>query len=96
VGGRPAIFLGPFAVDPAWRSRGLGAALVARAGEAARDAGHDAILLVGDAPYFEPLGFRVVEPGRVRLPGPVDARRLLACSLTPGGGEALEGDVVPG
>src|ERR1700722_12832571 len=34
IGDRPAVFLGPFAVDQAWRSRGLGAALIGRACEA--------------------------------------------------------------
>jgi predicted N-acetyltransferase YhbS len=36
------------------------------------------VLLVGDAPYYAPLGFRQVPAGRLRLPGPVDPRRLLA------------------
>jgi len=94
IGGAPAIFLGPFAVDPAFRSQGLGAALIQRACEAARAAGHAAILLVGDAPYFGPLGFTPVPAGRVRLPGPVDPRRLLIRALTPGGAEGLTGDVV--
>jgi predicted N-acetyltransferase YhbS len=91
IGGRAAIFLGPFAVDPSWRGRGLGAALIRRACEAAKDAGHDVVLLVGDALYFAPLGFRPVEPGRIRLPGPVDPRRVLTRALTPHGADGLEG-----
>lgn len=79
IGGAPAVFLGPFAVDPAWRSRGLGAALIERAVQAARDSGHGMILLVGDAPYFAPLGFRPAPDAR--LPGPVDQRRVLALPL---------------
>ncbi|MDR3509416.1 MAG: N-acetyltransferase [Caulobacteraceae bacterium] len=96
VGDRPVVFLGPFAVDPAWRSRGLGAALIAKACAAATEAGHDAILLVGDAPYFGPLGFDPVPKGQVVLPGPVDARRILTHSLKPGAGEGLSGLVKAG
>jgi predicted N-acetyltransferase YhbS len=77
IGAAPAVLLGPFAVDEAWRSRGLGAALIQRACEAAEASGHAVILLVGDAPYFEPLGFQVVPPGRVVMPGPVDPARVM-------------------
>jgi predicted N-acetyltransferase YhbS len=96
IGGRPAIFLGPFAVEGAWRSRGLGGALIRKACLAAQAAGHAAILLVGDAPYFEPLGFQVVERGRIVMPGPVDPRRLLLRALTPTGADDLEGLVTRG
>ena len=93
IGETPAIFLGPIAVDPSWRSRGLGAALVMRACEATREAGHHLILLVGDPPFFNPLGFSQVPPGRLVMPGPVDPPRLLARALTPGADQGLEGVV---
>lgn len=96
VGGRPAVFLGPIAVDPAWRHHGLGGALVERACEAAQDAGHDLILLVGDLPFFGPHGFEMLPPNRVSLPGPADPRRVLARALKPGALEGLEGRVEPG
>lgn len=88
IGAAPAVFLGPIAVDPAWRRRGLGALLVERACEAAGKAGDPLVLLVGDALFFEPLGFQRVPPGRVILPGPVDLRRLLWRASSP---EALDG-----
>ena len=91
VGERPVVFLGPIAVEPSWRSRGLGAALVRKACEATQGAGHDLILLVGDPPFFGPLGFSMVPPGRVVMPGPVDPRRLLSRALTPGAEAGLEG-----
>ncbi len=96
VGGRPVVFLGPIAVDPAWRHHGLGGALVERACEAAQAAGHDLILLVGDLPFFGPHGFEMVPPNRVILPGPADPRRVLARALKPGALEGLEGRVEPG
>jgi predicted N-acetyltransferase YhbS len=93
IGAAPAVLLGPFAVDEAWRSRGLGAALIAHACEAARAAGHTVILLVGDAPYFEPLGFAVAPPRRLVMPGPVDPGRLMLCELKPGAAADLSGPV---
>jgi predicted N-acetyltransferase YhbS len=91
VGESPAILLGPFAVDPDYRRQGLGAALIARACEAAAETGHAVIVLVGDPPYFGPLGFEVAP--KVTLPGPVDPRRVMARALKPGAGAALEGAV---
>jgi predicted N-acetyltransferase YhbS len=91
VGDRPLVFLGPIAVDVAWRSHGLGAALVRKACAATAAAGHDLILLVGDPPFFGPLGFEMVPPGRVVMPGPVDPRRLLAKALVPGAEAGLAG-----
>lgn len=77
VGEAHAVFLGPLAVDTDQRSSGVGGLLVERACEAARAAGEAAVLLVGDGPYFARFGF-AAEPAReVRMPGPVDQRRVL-------------------
>ena len=93
IGGAPAVFLGPFAVDPDARSNGLGAALIVKACDEARQAGHGAVLLVGDASFFSPLGFETVPPGRIQMPGPVDPRRVLWRALKPGGTDTLAGAV---
>jgi predicted N-acetyltransferase YhbS len=82
VGEADALLLGPIAVDADYRSHGLGAALVRRACEVADAAGFSHIVLVGDEPFFGPLGFSVARG--VALPGPVDPRRVLA--RTTGGG----------
>lgn len=91
IGGRPALLLGPFAVQPEFRSQGLGAALIVRACEAAAAAGHALIVLVGDMPYFGPLGFEIAP--RVTMPGPVDARRVLVRAFVAGALAGLEGPV---
>ncbi|HEY2706697.1 MAG TPA: N-acetyltransferase [Caulobacteraceae bacterium] len=80
VGDTPAILLGPIVVDPDYRSHGLGAALVERCCAVAADAGHALIVLVGDVPFFGPLGFAMA-PGVV-MPGPVDQRRVLVRALS--------------
>ncbi|MBL8773148.1 MAG: N-acetyltransferase [Phenylobacterium sp.] len=76
VGDQPIVFLGPLAVEESERRSGLGAMLVERACEASRAAGEAAVVLVGDLPYFQRVGFEVA-PG-VDLPGPVDPKRVLS------------------
>ena len=86
--GRPALLLGPLAVDQRSRGRGIGAALMRRTMAAAQRRGHSAVLLVGDAPYYERFGFSADKMGALWLPGPCERHRLLGCELVPG---ALDG-----
>ncbi|MGH6768935.1 MAG: GNAT family N-acetyltransferase [Xanthobacteraceae bacterium] len=85
---RPALLLGPVAVDPDWRGRGVGTALVERALRDADRLGHRAILLVGDAPYYGRFGFSTGKTGALWLPGPFERHRLLGRELAAG---ALDG-----
>jgi len=91
--GTPAVLLGPITIDPAFQSKGIGGALMRRSMEAARDRGHQLIMLVGDAPYYERFGFKVVPPGRLQLPGPVDPGRLLVAELVEGAFDGVSGPV---
>jgi predicted N-acetyltransferase YhbS len=85
---RPALLLGPLAVDDAWRGLGIGADLMRRATEAAQELGHIAILLVGDAPYYARFGYSAEKTGALWMPGPYERERLLGLELDPG---ALDG-----
>jgi predicted N-acetyltransferase YhbS len=96
IGDSPAVLLGPFAVEDAWRSQGLGAQLIEAACEAAEAAGVGVVLLVGDAPYFGKFGFETAPHGRAVLPGPVDGGRVLWRALRPGALEGVEGAVRAG
>ncbi len=93
IGETPAVLLGPFAVDDAWRHRGLGSDLIRRACDAAQEAGHGIILLVGDDTFFIKLGFEPIARGRVTLPGPADSRRVLWRALKAGATDGVEGRV---
>jgi predicted N-acetyltransferase YhbS len=88
VPGRPALLLGPLAVDPAHRNRGIGSTLMRHAIARARLAGHRAILLVGDARYHGRFGFTAATTGELWMPGRFERDRLLALELKP---EALTG-----
>jgi predicted N-acetyltransferase YhbS len=85
--GRPALLLGPLAVHPDHRSRGIGAALMQRALAEAAQRGHAAVLLVGDAAYYSRFGFIADSTRALRLAG-ADPARLLAVELKP---DALRG-----
>ncbi len=91
VGEAPMFFLGPLAVDPDAQHHGLGAALTRDAVTACRVVGGGGVILVGAAPFFQPLGFSRVPPNRVTLPGPVDPARLLWIELRPGGLDKVAG-----
>ena len=101
IGGVPGLLLGPLAVLPAYKNNGIGKALVrhsvaaAKAGMAA--SGYKLVLLVGDEPYYGPLGFkRAVPPGALSLPGPVDPYRLLLAELEDGAAGKAHGAVTSG
>jgi predicted N-acetyltransferase YhbS len=85
---RPALLLGPLAVDPARQGLGIGGSLMRAALARAAALGHAAVLLVGDAPYYERFGFSRTCARALWLPGPYDPGRFLGLELLPG---SLEG-----
>lgn len=93
IEGRAALLLGPLAVEAALRGDGIGRALVARACEAAAEAGHALVLLVGDESYYGPLGFSAAPAQLARLPGPVNQGRVLVRPLIAGVERGLAGTV---
>jgi predicted N-acetyltransferase YhbS len=84
IGETPAWLLGPLIVEPVFRSRGIGEALVNASLEGARAAGGKLAILVGDESYYGRMGFKPTPPGQIFMPGPVDPARLLHCELAPG------------
>ena len=81
---RPALLLGPLAVDAGMREAGIGAGLVNTAIAHALQLGHRAILLVGAPAYYHRFGFTSAQTGALWLPGPSDPERLLALELVSG------------
>ncbi len=76
IGADIGLLLGPLAVHPDMQGRGVGQALMAASLATINAARFPFTLLVGDLPYYEKAGFAIA-PAVVRLPGPVDAARLL-------------------
>jgi len=73
--------LGPLAVRPSHKNLGIGRELVRIAIEAARLTASEGVILVGDPPYYMPLGFEKVAYGALEFPGPVDPGRVLVVPL---------------
>ena len=81
AGGKSLLLLGPLAVDTAVEGQGVGSALMRHAITRAKDLGHGAIVLVGDAPYYQRFGFSADKTGGLMMPGPVERHRLLGLEL---------------
>lgn len=92
--GRPALLLGPLAVARSHGCLGLGTRLVCEALYRALVVGHDAVLLVGDAPYYERFGFEQCFTEKLTMPGYVDKQRFLGLELAPGALANAAGRVV--
>jgi len=93
IGEARALLLGPLTVEPPFRDRGVGQALIARALEQARAKGHRLVILVGDEPYYGKCGFKRIPSGRVTMPGPVDPERLLVAELRDGAFDGIAGAI---
>jgi predicted N-acetyltransferase YhbS len=93
IGETPTLLLGPLAILPELRGKGIGISLMQRGTEEARARGHESVILVGDVPYYSKVGFVQIPPRRISMPGPVDPARLLGLSLKPGALEKLSGEV---
>jgi predicted N-acetyltransferase YhbS len=95
IGETKALLLGPLTVEPAFRERGVGQALIERALEEAKAKGHGIVILVGDEAYYGKCGFKPIPPGRATMPGPVDPARLLVAELADGAFDGVSGAIRP-
>jgi predicted N-acetyltransferase YhbS len=95
IGDTKALLLGPLTVEPAFRERGVGYALIERALAQAKTKSHRLVVLVGDEPYYGKAGFKPIPKGRAIMPGPVDPARLLVCELVEGAFDGVSGPIRP-
>ena len=93
IGETAALLLGPLTVEPPFRRRGIGLALMQSALAAGKRKGHRLVVLVGDEPYYAKAGFRRVPKGQARMPGPVDPERLLVAELVDGAFAGVAGPI---
>ncbi|MBP1848985.1 GNAT family N-acetyltransferase [Rhizobium halophytocola] len=90
-----ALLLGPLAVDPALEGKGVGSALMRAAITEAKKRGHGAVLLVGDAAYYERFGFFADKARHLVMPGPFARERFLGLELSAGHLDGAVGVIVP-
>ncbi|WP_430912960.1 GNAT family N-acetyltransferase [Methylobacterium sp. sgz302541] len=93
--GRPALLLGPLAVDPAIQRQGLGTVMMHAVLGRAEARGHGAVLLVGDAPYYARFGFEPGLAAGLAMPGPFERERFLGLELRAGALEGASGILRP-
>lgn len=82
-GSRPALLLGPIAVEPRLKGIGIGRALMHASLAMARARGHRLVLLVGDAAYYGQFGFVPAAPLGFVMPHE-QPHRLQALELAAG------------
>src|SRR5215831_4810783 len=95
IGETAALLLGPLTVEPPFRQRGIGRALIERALAATRAGGHRLVVLVGDESVYRRSGFKRIQKGTVIIPGPVDPARLLVAELVDGAFAGVAGAMRP-
>ena len=68
---------------PEFQGLGIGSGLIEAAMDRAEDAGHDAVILVGDPEYYARFGFTADATAGLLMPGRVERRRFLAREFAP-------------
>lgn len=94
--GRAVLLLGPLAVLPELQGSGLGGRLMRQALNRASVAGHEAVVLVGDAAYYGRFGFSATLTGALDMPGAFARDRLLALELVDGSLAGARGELRAG
>ena len=81
IGDAPAYLLGPLAVAETAAKQGIGRTLLAHSIAAARTTRAQAIVLIGDLPFYGAVGFERASH-EIAMPGPVEHERILRLPLS--------------
>ena len=96
IGDTKALLLGPLTVEPPFRSRGVGRALLDRALKDAKAKGHRLVVLVGDEAYYSRVGFKAIPKGRVDHAGSGRLQAAAGRELVDGAFAGVSGAVPTG
>ena len=92
----PLVMVGPVAVSPRMQQRGLGRRLMDAVMAAAAGHADGALMMIGDPEYYGRFfGFSAEHTSAWRLPGPVEAHRLLAVAVAGHGVPGAPGEIGP-
>jgi len=83
-----ALSLAPVGVLPEWQGRGVGSALCRAGLEAARAAGEDLVVVLGEPAYYARFGFAPAHLQEVTSPWPEVGDALQTLALSPAGAAA--------
>ena len=87
--------LGPLAVLPHLRGKGVGRALITHGITAAKIQDHKAILIIGDPGYYAQFGFQVELVHNLTLPGAVTPLTFMGLEIQKNALSSLIGEVTP-
>ena len=93
--GARAVQLGPVAVGPDHRGRGISRMLITTVLERARALGHRIVVLIGDGNIYARYGFEPALPRNITLAESRDRERLHVIALVPDALAGLSGVVRP-
>ena len=94
IGSKHGLLLGPIAVEPDLKGRGIGVALMRDTLDAAAWMGYSRVVLVGDIGYYARFGFAPASPLGLVMPGE-KPERLLACALAKDAFRGIAGAIQP-
>ncbi len=89
-----ALALAPVAVLPAFQGKGLGAALILKAHDTARDLGYQSVIVLGHEKYYPKFGYQPLHHFHLSLPFDAPPENCMAIELVPGALKNLTGKVV--
>lgn len=92
-GGPRTLLLGPLAIHPDHQNQGIGRALMAAGLGKALEQGWEAVLLVGDEPYYKRFGFSAAVAQGLVMPELDNPKRLLGLDLAEGALEGVTGTI---
>lgn len=80
----PCLLLGPIAVHPTTQGEGLGKLLIRNTLDVARSLTWERVILIGDAAYYERVGFFAKHTRKLTYPKPYNPERFLGHEIVPG------------
>ncbi len=88
-----SLALAPVSVAPKYQNQGIGAALIRKSHEIARNLGYRSIVILGHEKYYPRFGYQLAESFDIRLPFDIPKENCFAVELVPGGLQGVSGMV---
>lgn len=86
-----ALLLAPLAVELSYRNKGLGAELINKSFELAKELGYTAVFLCGDPAYYSRFGFKTSADFGITNTNGIPDMYSQACELVPNALDGIEG-----
>ncbi|MFD1413302.1 GNAT family N-acetyltransferase [Oceanobacillus jeddahense] len=88
-----SLALAPVSVHPDYQNQGLGAMLIKKGLEKAKEAGYTSVIVLGHAAYYPRFGFKPANLWGIKAPFDIPNEAFMALELKPGALEHVSGMV---